>query len=163
MALYQVVYERLRLSAHRLAAGSGGVAGPEATDEEKAKDAKGAVEHIRFPLMRGYLVYTEKGDFEGLSETHKAHAFFAHNTEEVERYASLGALEEVDASDLEEPNTDPRSFGLLGEDNGTDLDAAHGEEIRAAEAASAADEQEEDTAEAQEDSGDTGGTGKAKK
>ena len=150
MALYEVVTERLRLSAHRLSGGSGGVAGPDAKDEEKAKNDKGSPDAIRFPLRRGQLVYTEKGDLDGVEDDAKrGSAFYAYDTEEVERFVSLDALEEVDASDVEAESTDPRSFGLIGEDNGTDNDVAHSIQLRTAEAEAA---EEEDSSEEEEES-----------
>jgi hypothetical protein len=117
MALYQVVTERLRLSAHRLSSGSGGVAGPDAKDEQKAKNDKGEIDHIRYPLGRGQLVYTDKSDLDGVGdEAKKGNAFYAFDEAEVEQFVAIDALEEVEPSDVEGESTDPRSFGLVGED-----------------------------------------------
>jgi len=149
MALYQVVTERLRLGAHRLSGGSGGAAGPDAKDSEKAKDEKGNIQEIRFPLMRGYVVYTDGSDFENIPEHKQSTAFYAYNQEEIDRFVSLDALEEIDADEIEAPSDDPRSFGLLGEDNGTDNDVAQGIEIRTAEAQAEEDE-EDDTQDEEE-------------
>jgi hypothetical protein len=167
MALYQVVTERLRLSAHRLSSGSGGVAGPDAKDEQKAKNDKGEIDHIRYPLGRGQLVYTDKSDLDGVGdEAKKGNAFYAFDEAEVEQFVAIDALEEVEPSDVEGESTDPRSFGLVGEDNGTDNDVAHGVELRTAEAAQAVEEDDEDTSEdsSQEPEDDTtsGGTAKPK-
>lgn len=166
MALYEVVTERLRLSAHRLSGGSGGVAGPDADDSEKAKNDKGTPQNIRYPLGRGQLVYTEKGDLDGVEdEAKKGNAFYAYDTSEVERFVAIDALEEIDASDVETEDNDPRSFGVLGEDNGTDNDVAHGIELRTAEAAQAVEEEDEDTSDdstqGSEDNTDSGGTAHA--
>jgi hypothetical protein len=152
MALYEVITERLRLSAHRLSTGSGGVAGPDTDDKEKAKDDKGNVQNIRFPVSRGQLVYTEKGDLDGVEDADKkAAAFYSYDAAELERYVELDALEEVDASDISSPDTDPRAFGVLGEDNGTDNDVAHGIAIRTAAAEEAAAEEEETSDEPEDD------------
>ncbi len=140
MALYKVVSPRLRMSAHRLATGTGGVAGPDAQDSDKAQQ-DGAPQKLRFPLGRGQLVYTSKGDLEGLNDEAKKRAFYAHSEEEVEHFVALDGLAEVD--DEERANygqaTDPRYTGLVGQDDGTDLDTAHGNELRNAEKIQAAD------------------------
>lgn len=163
MALYEVVTERLRLSAHRLSVGSGGVAGPDADESEKALNDKGTPENIRYPLMRGQLVYTDKSDLDGVEdESKKGNAFYAYDASEVEWFESLDALEEVNAEDVESASTEPRSFGILGEDNGTDNDVAHGIELRTAEAAEAVEEDdstEEDSSQGAQDT--SGGTAHA--
>jgi len=155
MALYKVISPRLRMSAHRLATGTGGVAGPDAADSDKAQK-DGAPEKLRFPLGRNQLVYTEKGDLQGLNDDAKKRAFYAHNAEEVEHFIALNALEEVGDDEKANYGTagDPRYEGLVGQDDGTDLDVAHGEELRQAAKAQAADNVENTEKEA--DAGKTG-------
>lgn len=159
MALYTVKSERLRLPAHRLA--SGGVAGPDAEEGQKVKNDKGSNEQVNYPLSRGEVVYTEKGDTDQLPEG--VSAFYCFASSEVERYVGIDALAEVEDVAALAAQSDPRYEGLYGQDDGTDLDAAHGDELRKAETVEAATaEDDKSDAEAQTDSGSTGGRAKAK-
>lgn len=156
MALYKVSNERLRLPAHRLAVG--GVAGPDASKEEKVLGDNGAPDRMDYPLERGDIVYTEQGDTDSLPEG--VNAFYCYATSEVERYEGLDALEKVEDPSSLGSESDPRYTGIYGQDDGTDVDTLHGDELRAAEAAAPVDTEEEAAQKPVE--GDSGGTAKPK-
>lgn len=162
MALYEVTSERLRLPAHRLAAG--GVAGPDAEEGQKVKNDRGSNEQVNYPLSRGEIVYTEKGDTDQLPEN--VNAFYCFATAEVERYVKLDALAEVEDPSSLGYKGDPRYEGLYGQDDGTDLDDAQGAELRQAEAVAAADTDESSSKEADastsKEGGDANSGGRAK-